>query len=353
MSLSRIRPRRRHLLVLVLPGVILLSVTWVQGSLGEVADLFRRGRYAEAREVLNAEPSGSQAPASDRIWRQRLQTDPDRAYELALDQIRDRELPTPIRIQAALDGTANELARQRPEAAWQLLQPLLALETEGLPGELYLLAGQTLRLAGDRQRAREMLASVRPEDPAFAAARELLGRIGLEDGDSELALRYFESAQRHLEGPARSDLLAGRWQALRRLGRDVEARDTAAQLLRDFPASLGAMEVTDQRRREQDELSAFADTLDTAAPEILPESTTARYAVQLAAFRDRSLALQFVARWQPEIHDLRVVRVIGELDQPVYKVQTGSYVSRPLARTEVSRLQREHGLEGFVTGSGE
>ena len=111
--------------------------------------------------------------------------------------------------------------------------------------------------------------------------------------------------------------------------------------------------VTDQRRREQDELSAFADTLDTAAPEILPVSTTARYAVQLAAFRDRSLALQFVARWQPEILDLRVVRVSGDLDQPVYKVQTGSYVSRPLARTEVSRLQREHGLEGFVTGSGE
>ena len=37
-----------------------------------------------------------------------------------------------------------------------------------------LLAGQAMRLAGERQRAREMLASVRPEDPSFAAARELL-----------------------------------------------------------------------------------------------------------------------------------------------------------------------------------
>ena len=345
--------KRRHLLVLLAAAAVLLSATWVRGSLGEVADLFRQGRYLDARQVMSTEPGGDGAPVADRIWRQRLQTEPDRAYELALDQVRDRELPTSLRVQAALDGANIELARRRPEAAWQLLQPLLEVEVDNLPGDVYLLAGRTLRLAGDRQRAREMLASVRPEDPAFASARELLGRIGLESGDSDLALRYFESAERHVEGAARADLLAGRWQALRLLGRDVEARDAAARLLREHPGSLAAMEVSDQRREERDELAALADTLDTAAPEQLAPSTTDRYAVQLAAFRDRSLALQFVARWQPEIPDLRVVSQFDELDQPIYKVHTGSFVSRAMARSEVQRIEREHGIAGFVAESGD
>lgn len=345
--------QRRHLIALLAAAAVLLSAAWVSGSLGEVADLFRQARYREAREAMTAEPSGAAAPAADRIWRQRLQTDPERAYELALDQVRDRELAPALRVQAALDGAAIEVAGRRPDAAWLLLQPLLELDPENLPGEIYLLAGQTLRLAGDRQRAREMLASVRPEDPAFAAAREMLGRIGLETGDSELALRYFESAQRQVGGSTRPDLLAGRWQALRLLGRDVEAREAAAQLVRDHPASLAAMEVTDQRREEEDELAALADTLDTSAPARLEASTTDRYAVQLAAFRDRSLALQFVARWQPEIPDLRVVSQRDELDQPLYKVHTGSFVSRTLARTEVQRIEREHGITGFVAESGD
>jgi hypothetical protein len=344
---------RRRLILVLVPVLILLSVSWVSGSLGEVADLFRQGRYDDARRAMAAEPGGAGALPGDRIWRQRLQVDPDRASELALDQVRDRELTTALRLQAALDGAAIELARLRPDAAWQLLQPLLALDPQNLPGEVYLLAGQAMRLAGDRQRAREMLASVRPEDPAFAEARELLGRIGLESGDSELALRYFESAQRHLEGPERPDLMAGRWQALRLLGRDVEAREMAVRLLREHPASLAAMEVTGLRRVEEEELAALADTVDTAAPAQLEVSAARRYAVQLAAFRDRALALQFVARWQVEIPDLRVVARRDELDQPLYKVQTGSFVSQAQARAEVRRLEQEHGLAGFVAESGD
>ncbi len=345
--------KRRPLLILVAAAVVLLSATWVRGSLSEVVDLFRQGRYQDARQAMAAKPGGVDSAPADRMWRQRLQIEPDRAYELALDQVRDRELARPLRLQAAIDGATIELARRRPESAWQLLQPLLEIESEDLPGDIYLLAGKTLRLAGDRQRAREMLASVKPEDPAFTSARELLGRIGLESGDSELALRYFESAQRRLEGGTRPDLLAGQWQALRLLGRDVEARDAAAQLLRDHPSSLAAMEVADGRREEQDELAALADTLDTAAPEQLAPSTANRYAVQLAAFRDRSLALQFVARWQPEISGLRVVNQFDDLDQPLYKVHTGNFVSRAMARNEVQRIERAHGVTGFVAESGD
>ena len=145
--------KRRKFLILLTVAAVVLSATWVRGSLGEVADLFRQGRYRDAREVMSTEPGGAAAPAADRIWRQRLQAEPDRAYELALDQVRDRELATPLRVQAALDGANIELARRRPEAAWQLLQPLLEVEAQDLPGDIYLVAGRTLRLAGDRQRA--------------------------------------------------------------------------------------------------------------------------------------------------------------------------------------------------------
>ena len=274
-----------------------------------------------------------------------------RAYELALATVRDREAPPALRIQAGLDAAGLALARPAPEAAWQALQPLMALPDGALPGEFYLLAGRTQHLAGQAQRAREMLASVRPDDPAFGAARELLGRIGLEQGDRELALRYFESAGRHVDDGARPDLLAGQWQALRLLGRDVEAREVAATLARDHPASLANLEIGERVRREQEELAVLADTLDTRAPETLEEPAGTRYTIQLAAFRDRALALQFVARWQPEIPDLQVVPGTDDLGQRLYRVQTGDFVSRAQARGELNRLAARHGLEGFVAGS--
>ena len=329
--------------------VVFLTAAAATGSLGEVADLFRDGRYQEARQTLDAEEPSDAAT----LWQQRLTTDPDRAIELALDQARDRDLPREQRLQAALDGASVALARQQPQAAWQILQPLIEIAVEPLPGEAYLLAGRALRQAGQRQRAREMLAAVKPDDPAFAAARALLGRIGLESGDHELALRYFESAERHANGDLRPELLSGRWQALRLLGRDVEAREVGRRLLETQPTSLAAMELGELLRREDDELSALTDTLDTAAPGMLTPISPGRYTVQLAAFRDRALALQFIARWRVDIPDLRVVREVDELGQPLYRIQTGSFVSHAQASAEVGRIERAHGLSGFVAGSGE
>jgi len=338
---------RRRTLVAIAAATLLVAGL-APAALEQVHALFAAGRYAAAREALAA----ADGPDTERAqWGRLLTSDPERAYELALAVVRDRQAPPPERIQAGLDAAALALARPAPEAAWQALQPLLALPQDQLPGEFHLLAGRTHHLAGNAQRAREMLASVRPEDPAFAAARELLGRIGLEQGDRELALRYFQSAGRHVDAGARPDLLAGQWQALRLLGRDVEARDVAATLTERYPTSLAALEVRERLRQEREELATLADTLDTAAPEVLPEPATGPYVIQLAAFRDRTLALQFVTRWQPEIPDLRIVATTDDLGQPLYRVQTGSFVSRAQARSEASRIARRHGLEGFVAGS--
>lgn len=347
--------RRRHLSILAAAAVFMVcgGVLAARG-LDEVAAAFRGGRYGDARQALAAASGDGGGLAEVRLWQQRLSTDPDQAIDLAMQTVRDRQSSVSLRVQAGLDGAAIALARQRPDLAWPLLKPLLDLPSADLPGDVYLLAGQALRAAGDLQRAREMLASVRPDDPAFSAARTMLGRLGLETGDVELALNYFELAERRVDPAARPDLLAGRWHALRQLGRDIEARDLAARLMRDHPGTLAAMEVFEQQRRQQEELDA-PPPVETAPidDEPMPATSPGRFAVQIAAFQDRALALQFINRWRREIPDLRLVQVADDLGQPLFRVMTGDFVSRVQAQTEARRLARAHGLEGFVTESGE
>jgi len=349
-----VRPTRRPSLPLA-GGALALALTvsfaLARGSLGEVGDLFAAGRYDEAREALARIPSEAESGGAVLVWRQRLEDDPDRACALALEVVRNQDHALEVRVQSALDAASIALARQRTEEGWQLLRPLLDLPPESLPGDIYLLAGEALRQAGDRQRAREMLATVRPDDPAFAAARSLLGRITLESGDKELALRYFAAGARQRGRGAEPEMLAGRWQVLADLGRESEAAEVAAELMRDYPSSLAAMEVGTLARRALDDQAA-AGALDPSAATTAPVQT-GRFAVQLAAFRDRALAMQFVERWRGQVTGLRVVTEVDELGQPIYKVQTGSFDSAAQARAEVDRLARTHRLEGFVAGSGD
>lgn len=348
--------RRRRIAVIAVAVLTVATITAIcaGGGVEAVAAAFRAGDYAAARQAAAALDPGGADSGEVQLWQQRLSTDPVVAAELARQIVRNRSVPLARRIQAALDGASLALASQRPEESWRLLQPLLEQPGVSLPGEVYLLAGQTLRQAGDRQRAREMLASVRPEDPAFVAARNLLGRIGLESGDHELALRYFESATRGQEEGEPPEVMAGRWQVLRLLGRDIEARELAARLLRHHPGSLAALELSDLQRRDELELAAARE--QDAPPPSPPADPTAdggRFTVQLASFRDRALALQFVTRWRTEIPDLRVAPGQDALDQPLHRIQVGSYLSRMQAATELQRLQRQFGLEGFVTESGD
>lgn len=347
---TRRSPRRAAWLAGSLALLVAVLGVAADGTLADLVAHARAARYAEAREVLGQLASSTPEAPRLRLWGQRLAADPERALELATSQVRDRQLDLGQRIAAAVDGAAVAYAAGDLDGAWALLQPLLDVAPQQLPGDYHVLAGLVLNRGGQRQRAREMLASVGPDDPAFLTARTLLGRIGLEAGDNELALRYFESAARHTQRE-HPELLAGRWQALRLLGRDVEAREIYRRLLDDHPASLAALEVREIHRREAEDVAAVADTADVAAPEVLEGERPGLYAVQLAAFRDRALALQFVQRWQVEVPDLRIERGSDELGQPLYRVHTGRFVSHALARTEAARLQRAQGLDGFVTGT--
>lgn len=346
------RPQMTSLPVLLLAVLVLCTTVGVaaDGTLDDVIAGVADARYDDARAALDAWAAREPDAPELQLWGQRLASDPDRAVELAISQARDRNLPRHQRVAAVLDGASIALAADDLESAWSLIEPLVSQPDASLPGEVYLLAGLTLHQAGEAQRAREMLASVRTDDPHFSTARSLLGRIGLEVGDTDLALNYFETALRRVDDRAQPDLVAGRWQALQLLGRRDEAARAYDELVERFPTSLATMEVRGRQRRDDEELASAVDTLGTTAPEVLEPRSAGSYAVQLAAFRDRTLALQFVRRWQAELADLRVEREEDELGQPIYKVRTGRFVSDAQARTEVARLQREHNLEGFVAG---
>ena len=177
-----------------------------------------------------------------------------------------------------------------------------------------MLAGLSYRSLGATQRAREMLASVRVGDAAFPQARYELGRIGLLEDESTLALRYFESAERHTDAARQPSLLLGRWEALRRSDRHDDAKVIERRLLRDHPHSLSSLVLRDRLRSEQEQYEA--ELTAAAAPGTTGVGTESSatdatveglITVQLAAFSDRSLALAFVERWQRHLEQPQLV----------------------------------------------
>ncbi len=351
---DRRRRRGGRLLVVAGAAVALLVPLMVRGGVADLAALFAQARYDEATSHLEAEPLPASRPAEDLLWQVRLSNDPDETIELCRTALRDTRLLEAVRCQFVLQLTTVEYGRGRYVAA---LEPLLALvddHKEPLPGEVHLLAGLCYRALGEEQRSREMFASVRAHDPAFAWARYYLGSLGIEQGDLSLATRYFESAARS-ELAGRMPLVqAGIWEAMRLDGQTASAAALRDRVQEEFPTSLAVLQIQEILRREAAELPvshlAHGDTIATPVP--APATGGGRISLQLAAFRDRSRALAFLARWQGQLPELRIDEVNGELGQRYYKIRTGYFVSRAEAHTAGQHLQRTHGLESITVESG-
>ena len=71
-------------------------------------------------------------------------------------------------------------------------------------------------------------------------------------------------------------------------------------------------------------------------------------AMQLGAFSDRALALEFHRRHVRQLPDLRIDKTRDARGQFLYKVRTGSYVNPALARTDARELARRLDLEVIV-----
>jgi len=353
-ALRRPAGRRPDLLAATAAGVAVIALaTFSFGSLEDVGALFRQAQFAEAAAQLsNADATGR--PGEDLLWQVRLAKQPDRLLALCETALADRDLPETTRQHFVLQAASVEFARGNHREVLSLLLPA----TDGsdrLAGTFYLLAGLSYRSLGATQRAREMLASVRVGDPAFPQARYELGRIGLLEGESTLALRYFESAERHTDAARQPSLLLGRWEALRRSDRHDDAKAIGRQLLREHPHSLSALVLRDRLRTEQEQseadLTAAAVPAGTGVDTVASAGGAAAagpISVQLAAFSDRSLALAFVERWQRHLFELRVDQEVDRYGEPIYKIRTGHFATRAEADAEAESIGKRFGLDTLV-----
>jgi tetratricopeptide (TPR) repeat protein len=353
-SITGLQVRRRVLYAAVFVTFVALAGSGF-GTRQEVAGLFRQARFGEALSALpTLEADGR--PGENLLWQVRLETDPDAMLELCRSALAEHDLPEAARRQFVYHAASVEFARGAHRKALALLLPALD-SGDQIPGAFYLLCGLSYRALGATQRAREMLASVRVGDPAFLGARYELGRIGLQTNDTNLALRYFESASRQDDADRLPSLRLGRWEALKASEQETEAAAEARELMREHPRSLAALVLGDLMRTEQEQ--SEAERMQTALA--TPETTTAPASqadrgtrgapytsIQLAAFSDRSLALAFQERCRPLLADVRIDREQGPDGHFLYKVRTGRYAGRAQAVAEAERIGDTLGIEVLV-----
>ena len=329
--------------------VLVLVAVPAAAALLEVAENFSAGNYPGARTLLEGAQQGAR-PAEEILWRSRLLADPEQALALLQEAQQNSNLPEKVRIRVALEIAELEGARGRYEAALRSLNPIFLGDPADLPGEVYLQAGLAYRALGNLQKAREMLASVRPDDPAFILARGSLGEIGLQQDDSALALRSFQSALARDPGDAELTLAAGLWEALRRTDEHEQADRLVQQLRHQHPGSLALLEIDRVLRTEKEELAARAVGKPAPVDSVLNrvENLAGRFCLQLGAFSDRGLALEFQRRFLNQVPDLHIEQVRDDRGQFLYKIRSGSFVNPARASSEADRLGRLLGVEVIV-----
>ena len=316
-------------------------------ALETLTDHFQGARYEEARQALSQEAEGFRA-GEETLWRVRLTTEPAEALVMLREGLADKRLPTVVRIRMTLESAHIEFGLGNYQSSLKILRPLLNEAEGSLPGDVYLRAGLALRALGQLQRAREMLASVKPRDQAFLLARYYLGDIALEQKDAGLALRYFESAMGDPGSGPHPRISGGQWRAYLAEERAQEAADLELALGLNDPGCLAMLEIQRLRRQQQEELAAMAQPDSFSVNPGNDEPSRGRYALQLGAFSDRSLALEFLRRYRKQLPDLRIDEVRDERGQFLYKIRSGSFVNPALARTEAKRLAGQLDMDVIV-----
>jgi hypothetical protein len=326
--------------------VLLISVPAL-AALDTVAGLFQETRYEEALQALEQGGEGFRAGEAT-LWEVRLTTEPEKALLMLREGLADKRLPDAVRIRMAMESADIEFGLGHYQSSLKVLSPLLETDQGELPGDVYLRAGLSLRALGQLQKSREMLASVKPQDPAFLLARYYLGDIALEQKDATLAMRYFESAAGGSGSSIHPRVAGGQWRAYLDENRDQDAAELEQALGREHPGSLAMLEIQRLRRKQAEDLAAMApvDTIDTRVGR--NDQPRGRYALQLGAFSDRGLALDFIRRYRNQLPDLRIDEVRDHRGQFLYKVRSGSFVNPALARTDAKRLARELDMEVIV-----
>ena len=336
--------RRRLLLPAATVVLAALGAVSAWPGAADALDHYRAGRWAEARTALDT-PGAEGAAGEDLLLQAYLARRPDPALGVLDGALQTFAPNTPVGAAARLDAAAIRFAQDRHREVLTLLEPLVADGGFAAPGRALLLAGLSRLALGDAAGAEAMLATVKPADPVFAAARTALGDIALTGRDAAKALRYYDNAGE--DGRAG----AGRWQALRLEGQTAAADELRRRLQDRDPGSVAILEINRRLRAEDDDSAARraqAPTRPDTTATVEPAARGGRYTLQLGAYSDRGLALDLLRRYGGQIQDLRIDTVRDPRGQFLYKVRSGAYVNPALARSEADRLQRTLGIDVFV-----
>ncbi|HPF71176.1 MAG TPA: SPOR domain-containing protein [Candidatus Krumholzibacteria bacterium] len=341
------RVARPAVLLPVLAVTVLAAATARPGAADALAR-YRAGAFAAARTALDEAGDEGDADAA-LLLRASLARRPDPALTALEGAITSLPARSPLAQAARLDAAGLRFAQGRHQDVLAVLDPLVAGDGKDAPGRALLMAGLSRRALGDTEGAAALLATVKPDDPSFAAARTALGDLALADREPAKALRYYETAA--LDARAG----AGRWQALRLDGRLDDADRLRKDLERRDPGCVALLEINRVLRAEADDAAARR-----ASAPARRDSTTAAsagageaggYTLQLGAFSDRGLALDLMRRFRDQIADLRIDVRQDDRGQYIYKVRTGAFVNPALARSEAERLKRSLGVDIFVAES--
>ena len=321
-------PTRRRRLHVILGGTVLVTLAaaaaWPGGA--DALDHFRAGRWAEARTALDA-PGEAAGEGEDLLLKAYLARRPDPALGVLEGAAQAFAPNTTVGVAARLDAAAIRFGQDRHREVLTLLEPLVADGGAAAPGRALVLAGLSRLALGDAGGAAAMLATVKPDDPAFTAARSALGDIALADRDAAKALRYYDNAANE----ARTG--AGRWQALRLDGQEAEAERLRERLQGRDPGSVAILEINRRLRAEADD-SAARRAQAPARPDTAAAAAQAaragRYTLQLGAYSDRGLALDLLRRYgEPDRRPAHRHRARCPGPVPVQGAQRGLRQSGP------------------------
>ena len=379
--------------LVVVSSLALGAAPGARADYGRVSDLYASGAWDQARGQVQGSSgdAGSGArPAEALLWRSRLATGTADALEFLREGLTQKRLGRPVRVRLALETADLELGRNHPAEALAAVSPLLD-DGNDLPGQVQLAASRALMALGRGPRARELLASVRSSDPAYAMSRVLLGDIAIGQGDGAQALRWYDAAdqadtelrRRTVAGRCRALLLGGRRETVEALATQLESLDPGSlalteirRALRDHqdvevtrlptssqPATSQPTNGTGQARgtvRDDNHETQYAQDaaqgaaqdvsqdVSSDAPAASPVAPAGRFTLQLGAFSDRGRALEFQQKHAERIEGLAIEEGVDARGQNVYRLRAGSWPSAADAEAAAAELGARLGLDVMV-----
>lgn len=343
---------------------LLFVASAARASLSQVPDLFAAGKWEQARVQAAGDAAGAR-PGEAHLWRSRLAADPAAALALLQAGLEQKRLGKPVRARLTLEIAELELGRGRPADAMAALSPLLD-DGNDVPGAVQVTAARCLVALGRGPRARELLAAVRADDPAYAVSRTLLGDVTLTLGDAAAALRWYDAADAADPGE-RTRTSTGRCRALLRAGQRDDAEALATRLAADDEGSLALLEIrrllaepppggasgaaprpgAAARQAPAPGPSRAEPTVSRREPDAA-RAADGRYTLQLGAFTDGERAREFLDRYRGRVAGLTVEESRDARGAAVYRLRAGGWTDADAAAAAARELGRRLDLDVIV-----